>query len=155
MLNAAILHDCCGLGPVVLWTGTSVIPPFKYSRRQFRGSNIEVRPDKAGASSRGNRPTTTKAESRVAWAASMSVIDCLKPADKAGRDVTTTPPGQRESEFTTSLRTSQFPRCRVSNQHEIQSLRRWRPKLSKFFLMNNGCECRSIFIPNNQVTQAA
>jgi len=80
-------------------------PPFKYSRRQFRGGDIDVRPDKAGASSRKNRPTMTKAESHVAWTAGTRVIEYLKPADKAAARAVSKPPGRNESERSCSPET--------------------------------------------------
>jgi len=119
------------------------------------GSGDMVRPDKAGTSSKESRPTTNKAKSHVAWMASTRETKYLKPIDKAVRKKTITPPGQMESKFTTSFRISQYPRCRVSNQHDIQCLRLWRPTLPNFFLMNNVISGRTIFTPNNHVTPAA
>ena len=57
-----------------------------------------MRPEKAGASSRKNRPTMTKAESRVAWTEGTRVIECLKPVDKAIERTVSKPPGRNESE---------------------------------------------------------
>jgi hypothetical protein len=62
-----------------------------------------VRPEKAGASSRKNRPTMTKAESRVAWTASARAIDRLEPVDKAVSGTVRKQPGRNGSERSGSL----------------------------------------------------
>ena len=62
-----------------------------------------MRPDKAGASSRKNRPTMTRAESRVAWTAGGRVTNRLKPVDKAVERTVSKPPGRNDSERRDSL----------------------------------------------------
>jgi len=142
-----------------------------------------VRPEKAGTSSRKNRPTMTKAESHVAWTASRvhstversnlsqtslspfqtsihssevcEVIDHLKPIDKAVRDMTATPPGQRESEFTTSLRIIHFPkRCPSTIQGTFALCRCWFNSI-KFSVMNYRKSDRLIYLLKKRVTPTA